>query len=100
MSVFTLFFGTFIQLPRISSEKKPPALEIHKGVLWVSTLDGRIKGFNWNVRDEDGLRSLLDKENWVEEHRGSPARGVSKVKIIRAREDQNEFFFPGFIGKV
>lgn len=98
MSVFTLFFGTFIHLPRIPSEGKRPALEINHGVLWVSTSDGRIKGFNWNVHDEDGLRSLMEKENWVEEHRGSPARGVSKVKIVRAREDQNEFFFPGFIG--
>lgn len=64
----------------------------------MSTFDGRIKGFNWNIRDEDGLRSLMEKENWVEERRGGSARGMAKIKIVRAREDQNEFFFPGFIG--
>lgn len=97
MSAFTLFFGTFIHLPRITAGKAP-ALEINHGVLWVSTFDGRIKGFNWDIHDEDSLRKLMDKQNWVDERRGSPARGVSKVTIIRAQEDQNEFFFPGFIG--
>lgn len=97
MSVFTLFFGTFIHLPRTAYEGKP-ALEINQGVLWVSTFDGRIKGFNWNIRDEEGLRSLMEKENWVEENRWGLARGIAKIKIVRAREDQNEFFFPGLIG--
>ena len=84
---YTLFFGTFIHLPRQTSLNDPHTLEISHGVLWVSTDDGKIKGYNWDVRSEDDLREFLEGRKWGNE-----------VKVVRTREERNEFFFPGFIG--
>ena len=100
-SSYTLFFGTFIQLPRTPSNGKH-ILSINRGALWVSTADGRIKGIDWNVQDEASLRALMKRNGWIANevngfHSG-PCPSTEKVKIIRAREDHNEFFFPGFIG--
>lgn len=99
MSAYTLFFGTFIQLPRSPLNGKH-VLSIHKGALWVSTADGRIKGFDWSVQDEDGLRGLMHRNGWVGENVNGYSEGSSteKVDVVRAREERNEFFFPGFIG--
>lgn len=96
--VYHLFLGTFVHLPRETADGKH-VLEINRGALWVSTSDGRIKGYRWDVRDDDGLRGLMKKEKWVEDDgQASSSPKTTKVKITRAREDQNEFFFPGFIG--
>ncbi|OJJ50610.1 hypothetical protein ASPZODRAFT_162566 [Penicilliopsis zonata CBS 506.65] len=95
---YTVFYGTFIDLPRSITEEKL-ALDINHGTLWVSSVDGRIKGFDWTVHSEKELEAFLQKEGWVEEVENMQ-NGVGpqeKVKIVRAREDQNEFFFPGFI---
>lgn len=84
---YTLFHGTFIRLPRQTSLNGPHTLEINHGVLWVSTDDGKIRGYNWDVRSEDDLREFLESRKWGNE-----------VKVVHAREERNEFFFPGFIG--
>lgn len=97
-SVYNLFFGTFIHLPRETADGKH-VLEINRGALWVSTSDGRIKGFHWETRDDNDFRELMEKKKWIEDDgKGCPSAGMTKVKVIRAREDRNEFFFPGFIG--
>lgn len=101
----TLFLGTFIQLPKTPVDGKH-ALDITTGALWTSTTDGRIKGFDWAVRpdsDED-VRALMQRNGWVGVVEG--ANGVNghqngdvqQVKVVRAVEERNEFFFPGFIG--
>lgn len=91
---YSVFVGIFVQLP----QDKPTTLAIRKGAIWVSLDDGRIKGTDWNVMNEDDIQSLLRERGWVPEG-AAPWRSGTRVKIIRAREEQNEFFFPGFIGR-
>lgn len=93
---YILFFGTFIHLPRGSADGKH-ILEINHGVLWVSTADGKIKGFDWNVHDDSDLKQFLGRKNWVVND-GDGNETSTKVRTFRARGEQNEFFFPGFIG--
>jgi hypothetical protein len=91
---YTLFLGTFIHLPRkptgVESDAEwRPALEINHGALWVSNSDGKIAGFDWSFSPADGdVKALTEK------------LGLSgKVTdVVHAREERNEFFFPGFIG--
>ncbi|KAF7585225.1 hypothetical protein BBP40_011656 [Aspergillus hancockii] len=90
---FLLFVGTFVHLPRTTSE----ALEIWQGALWVSTADGRIKGFDRSIFNEDDLSVFLKTKGWVLSDDGPCCKSKTSVTIIRAREKQNEFFFPGFI---
>jgi guanine deaminase len=89
-----LFLGTFIHLPRKPTGEDPdakwrPELEINHGALWVSNSDGKIAGYDWFFSPADG-----NVKAWAEK------LGLSgKVtEVVRAREDRNEFFFPGFIG--
>ena len=98
-AALTLFFGTFIQLPRTPVNGKH-VLAIQKGALWASATDGRIKGLDWNVQDEDGLRALMRKNGWTSDGPNGFSEGTTteKVNVVRAREENNEFFFPGFIG--
>ena len=91
---YIVFVGTFVHLPRSSSK----TLAIQQGALWVSTADGRIKGTDWTVITDSDLRDLLKENSWVPEDAPRYISGT-RVKIVRAREEQNEFFFPGFIGK-
>jgi guanine deaminase len=109
-SAYTLFYGTFIQLPR----QAPPsgqkhALSINHGVLWVSTADGQIKGFDWgiNIDNDAELKAWLEKKGWtvVGENDQTTTNGIADgkntettVKIVRGRNGRNSFFFPGFIG--
>ena len=93
---YNLFFGTFIHLPRQSTDGKH-TLEINHGVLWVSTADGKIKGFDWSVQDDSDLKQLLGRKNWVLDD-GDRKETSTRVGVFRAREERNEFFFPGFIG--
>ncbi|KAL3462707.1 hypothetical protein BJX64DRAFT_258819 [Aspergillus heterothallicus] len=81
----TLFYGTFVDLPRTKSGSKHE-LSIRQGALWVSTSTGRIAGSDWSITNETQLQALINQKAW-------PAN----VRVIRAREDLNEFFFPGFI---
>ena len=92
MATYTLFYGTFVHLPRATPSTTKHELSIHHGALWVSVQDGRIKGFDWSVASEDELVALMRKRGWSVD-------GVSgtQVNLVRARADQNEFFFPGFV---
>ncbi|PKY05655.1 Metallo-dependent hydrolase [Aspergillus campestris IBT 28561] len=92
MAVYTVFYGTFVHLPRATPSTTKHELSIHHGALWVSVQDGRIKGFDWSVASEDDLVALMRKHGWSVD--GSSG---TKVTLVRAREDQNEFFFPGFV---
>lgn len=108
---YTVYRGTFIQLSRLpdSSRARPkePELVRNCGALWVSSVDGRIKGCDWQARDDDGFQALMRCNGWVDvdasasrvngNAANSPAVKV-KVKVVTANEERNEFFFPGFIG--
>jgi hypothetical protein len=91
---YIVFVGTFVHLPRDTSK----ALAIQQGALWVATADGRIKGTDWTVVTEGDIRALLKEKGWVPED-ASRFHSETRVKIVRAREEHNEFFFPGFIGR-
>lgn len=102
---YTVYRGTFIQLPRLPQSQTPikPELLRSRGALWVSVTDGRIKGSDWQAKDDDGFAALMDRNGWVDIDRQNPGGYNSdhskvKVKIVHASEDRNEFFFPGFIG--
>ncbi|RDW67223.1 chlorohydrolase family protein [Aspergillus mulundensis] len=83
-SKITLFYGTFVDLPRVEYGWKHE-LSIRHGALWVSSSTGRITGSDWSIANESDLQSLIKKNGW------------HGIQIVRAREEQNEFFFPGFI---
>ncbi|WEW59484.1 amidohydrolase family protein [Emydomyces testavorans] len=96
----TIYYGTFLQLPRAAdipaTPTSPPKyrLIVNHGALWVSTADGRIEGFDWEVEDERGLHDLIERHGWtVDGEEGSE----QSMRIVRSRDDRNGFFFPGFV---
>ncbi|RAK96986.1 chlorohydrolase family protein [Aspergillus ibericus CBS 121593] len=94
---YTLFVGTFIQLPRTKTGAEHQ-LAITRGALWVSTTDGQIKGFDWSIANDKDLKNLLQAKGWtVVDDSSTKSKPGVKVTLVVAREDQNEFFFPGFI---
>lgn len=94
--VYTVFYGTFIDLPR-SKEGDRHVLTIRHGVLWASVADGTIEGTDWTITSDADLAAFLRKQGWVVD--GSrPSKSQVTVTVVRAQDDQNEFFFPGFIG--
>ncbi|OJJ76859.1 hypothetical protein ASPBRDRAFT_114296 [Aspergillus brasiliensis CBS 101740] len=97
---YTLFVGTFIQLPRVKSPEGHK-LAITRGALWVSTADGTIQGFDWTIANEKDLQRFLRQKKWTvvddNDKNGHKARHGEKVTLVVAREEENEFFFPGFI---
>lgn len=103
---YTVYRGTFIHLPRLSSSAphQHQKLELvrHRGALWASSEDGRIKGCDWQARDDDSFQALMTRNGWVDvdaSTNGDSADGSTvKVKVVSASEERNEFFFPGFIG--
>ena len=100
---FTVYRGTFIQsiLPDSSSE---PVLSRDQGALWVSAADGRIKGWDWQANNDNGFAELMTRNGWVDIDAVGAQDKVNgygskiRVKVVIASEEQNEFFFPGFIG--
>ncbi|PYH47178.1 chlorohydrolase family protein [Aspergillus saccharolyticus JOP 1030-1] len=95
--MYTLYVGTFIQLPRTISPDEKHELAITRGALWVSVADGKIKGFDWSVATESDLQTLLQRHGWVVDGSSRGRRSSVVVKLVRAREEEHEFFFPGFI---
>ncbi|CEJ61326.1 Putative Chlorohydrolase [Penicillium brasilianum] len=99
---YTVYRGTFIQTLRLPESNPRPKTELvrNRGALWVSSADGRIKGFDWQARDDASFRELMTRNAWVDVDapvtNGYGGNEV-KVKIVLASEDNNEFFFPGFI---
>ncbi|CAG7950782.1 unnamed protein product [Penicillium nalgiovense] len=84
---YTIYRGTFVQLPQLDSSSAKPKLARTQGVLWVSSDDGRIKGYDWQVKDDASFQSFLSSHGWTE----------ADVTIVQSNDEQNEFFFPGFI---
>lgn len=97
---YTVYRGTFVHLPRLNSSSAKPELARNQGVLWVSSEDGRIKGHDWQVRDDASFQSFLDSHSWTVADATADGDGDSstKVKVVESNDDRNEFFFPGFIG--
>ena len=100
---FNVYRGTFIQLSHLPTSGSKPELCRDQGALWVSTADGRIKGWDWQARDDNTFANLMARSGWVDldavgatEVNYHSAR--TRVKVITANEERNEFFFPGFIG--
>lgn len=100
---FTVYRGTFIQ-SILSDSNSKPKLSRNQGALWVSAVDGRIQGWDWHAGDENGFTKLMRRSGWVDidavEAQGQVNGHGSniRVKIVTVNEEQNEFFFPGFIG--
>lgn len=90
---YTIYRGTFVHLPRLSSSSAKPELVRKQGVLWVSSGDGRIKGYDWKVNDDASFQSFLTSHGWT-----SGSGKGTKVKVVESNDARNEFFFPGFIG--
>ncbi|KAJ5652740.1 guanine deaminase [Penicillium longicatenatum] len=102
----TVYYGTFIHLPRLTegqSRNKPkPQLVRNYGVLWVSAVDGRIKGFDWEAQHYEEVQALMARNGWVnidnpETNEKNINEEQIKVKLVSASIERNEFFFPGFI---
>ncbi|GLI79228.1 hypothetical protein PoHVEF18_007556 [Penicillium ochrochloron] len=99
---YTVYRGTFIQTTRLPDSTPRPKTELvrNRGALWVSSADGRIKGFDWQARDEASFKELMTRNGWVDvdapETNGYDGNEV-RVKVVLASEESNEFFFPGFI---
>ena len=101
------------------------ALEVNQGALWVSIDDGRIKGFECGLHGDHGLARFLERMRWSvvpsdvkvqsedleEDYTGYSngaafgasdaaiaGEGIETVTLFRAKEEDNEFFFPGFVG--
>ncbi|KAL1856156.1 hypothetical protein Plec18170_004025 [Paecilomyces lecythidis] len=99
--VYTIFYGTFIQLPRAPASSEPKhVLDINHGALWVSNKSGRIEGFDWSVTTEGKLCDLLSDKGWVTISGDGEEEAIGEktvVKVVKANESRNGFFFPGFI---
>ncbi|KFY23674.1 hypothetical protein V493_05706 [Pseudogymnoascus sp. VKM F-4281 (FW-2241)] len=102
---YTVYRGTFIHLPQLNSSSAKPELARNQGVLWVSSEDGRIKGYDWEVRDDASFQTFMSQHGWVEAgaRRGRKSNSGTKkaaieVKVVKSNDERNEFYFPGFIG--
>ncbi|KAF3898472.1 Guanine deaminase [Trichophyton interdigitale] len=102
---FTLYQGTFIQLPREptapATSTTAPAYEllVNNGVVWVDNSDGRIAGFDWAVSGQEGLDELAANMGWTLVYNDNEVESTQAtvVRVIRSRAEKNGFFFPGFI---
>ncbi|CAG8021548.1 unnamed protein product [Penicillium olsonii] len=99
---FNVYRGTFIQTNRLPASGSTPTLCRNQGALWVSTADGRIKGWDWEVHEDADFGKLMTQKSWVDLDSAEPINVSSSaprigVKVITANEERNEFFFPGFI---
>lgn len=98
---YTVYRGTFIHLPRINSSSTKSSLVRNQGVIWVSLSDGRIKGYDWGVHDENSFQSFLSSHNWTDANNNNNdnnRNSQTQVNVVKSNDGQNEFFFPGFIG--
>lgn len=68
---YTVYRGTFIHLPRLHSSSAEPELARNQGALWVSSEDGRIKGCDWEVRDDASFQMFMTQHGWVDVDAGT-----------------------------
>ncbi|KAJ5919234.1 hypothetical protein N7466_010177 [Penicillium verhagenii] len=96
---YTVYRGTFIHLPRLNSTSTKPELARNQGVLWVSSANGRIEGYDWQVSDDASFQSFLSSHGWTDANATSNggAGSSTPVQVVESSDAQNEFFFPGFI---
>ncbi|KAB8229702.1 uncharacterized protein BDW43DRAFT_322057 [Aspergillus alliaceus] len=96
---YTVYRGTFIHLPRLNSSSAKPKLVRNQGALWVSSEDGRIKGYDWQVHDDASFQSFLSRHGWTDADTttNGNADSSTKIRVVESNDEQNEFFFPGFI---
>ena len=94
---YTVYRGTFIHLPRLNSSSAKTQLARNQGVLWVSSADGRIKGYDWGVHDDASFQSFLSRHGWTDDAANDNSKST-EVKVIVSNDERNEFFFPGFVG--
>ncbi|KFY78284.1 hypothetical protein V499_02510 [Pseudogymnoascus sp. VKM F-103] len=96
---YTVYRGTFIHHPRLNSSSAKPELVRNQGALWVSSEDGRIKGYDWNVHDDASFQSFLSNHGWIATKAGTNKnyKSQTRVKVVQSNDTRNEFFFPGFI---
>lgn len=97
---YTVYRGAFIHHPRLNSSSAKPELVRNQGALWVSSEDGRIKGYDWNVHDDASFQSFLSNHGWIAAKAGTNKnyKSQTRVKVVQSNDTRNEFFFPGFIG--
>lgn len=95
---YTVYRGTFVDLPRLNSSSTKPDLVRNEGVLWVSSEDGRIKGHDWQVSDDASFQSFMSSHGWTDADATDGSAKLTKVKVVKSNDEQNQFFFPGFIG--
>lgn len=95
---YTVYRGTFVDLPRLNSSSTKPELVRNQGVLWVSSEDGRIKGHDWQVSDDASFQSFMSSHGWTDADATDGNSKSTKVKVVESNDEQNQFFFPGFIG--
>ncbi|KAJ5604812.1 hypothetical protein N7510_009966 [Penicillium lagena] len=93
---YTVYRGTFIHLPRLNSTSAKPELARNQGVLWVSSADGRIKGYDWQVNDDASFQSFLSSHGWTVANTATTSN-ATQVQVVESNDERNEFFFPGFI---
>ncbi|KAJ5719493.1 hypothetical protein N7493_007948, partial [Penicillium malachiteum] len=93
---YRVYRGTFIHLPRLNSSTVKPELVRNQGVLWVSSDDGRIKGYDWQVNDDASFQSFLSSQGWTDAS-SSGGSDSKLVQVVKSNDERNEFFFPGFI---
>ncbi|OAX79560.1 guanine deaminase [Emergomyces africanus] len=100
---YTVYYGTFVHLPRLPDEPATPSsppkhkLSINHGALWVSEADGKIEGIDWEVKDVEGLGELIKRKGWRVEGDGDADGAGQLVRVVKSRSQRNGFFFPGFI---
>ncbi|KAL5346019.1 hypothetical protein ACLOAV_009050 [Pseudogymnoascus australis] len=101
---YTVYRGTFIHFPRLNSSSEKPELARNQGALWVSSEDGRIKGYDWEVRDDVSFQTFMSQHGWIDADAATDKSFSSdtraeavEVKVVQSNEERNEFFFPGFI---
>lgn len=111
----TVFKGTFIDLaaePDVAATSTAPPvhnLRIREGV--ISVKNGRITDTDWSVKTEEDLCAFLKSKYGYEEKANAAAAApladasneitvdtASDIRVVRSSEEQNGFFFPGFVG--
>ncbi|KAK2834959.1 hypothetical protein FQN49_006747, partial [Arthroderma sp. PD_2] len=103
---YTLYLGTFIQLPREPTTPATPTsgpkynLSINHGAVWVDSSDGRIAGSRWDVGGEE-LNEWAESMGWslvYDDRQAEDCKSeFQQVRVVQAKKDKNGFFFPGFI---
>ncbi|KFY02590.1 hypothetical protein O988_02051 [Pseudogymnoascus sp. VKM F-3808] len=93
-----------IQVIFLGVARPVPELARNQGALWVSSEDGRIKGYDWNVVDDASFQTFMSSHGWTAAAASTNGNSDSQtraeaieVQVVESNDERNEFFFPGFI---